>query len=245
MNVGDLFLIIKKNIVNIILWGIGVMLFMLLVATFFVKPKYSSNIDVLVNQKTDNTQAQYTAQQTDLQAINTYKDILKKPVVLQPVLKKIKEKNNYQGSLNDLQKSISIGNETNSQVLTVTVKGTNAYVTSDTANIIGKVFSKKIKNIMKIDNVSIVSKAIPNTSPVFPNKKIFGFIGLILGFFIGLTIAIIRYAFDTTVKDNDFLTKDLGLVTLGSVYHIPSSDGGYHAVYLQNNNTENRKYRRV
>lgn len=245
MNVSDLFYIIKKNIWAIVTWGIGTMILMFVVAVFFITPKYSASIDVLVNQKTNNTQAQYTAQQTDLQAINTYKDVLKKPVILQPVLHEIKEKYNYQGSLEDLEKEISLENESDSQVLTVNVKNNNAFVAANTANIIGKVFSKKIKKIMKVDNVSIVSKAKPDSSPIFPNKKIFVFAGLFMGLLIGLVIAIVKYLFDTTIKDEEFLTKNLKLVSLGSVYHISSKEDAYHAVYLKNKKLEGQVRRRV
>lgn len=196
MDIADLTLVIKKNIGSIVLWGIGFMAAMLILATFFIHPKYSASIDILVNQKTNNAQAQYTAQQTDLQAINTYKDILKKPVILKTVLKDIKHNYNYQGSLETLQKSVSIANETNSQVLTITVKGENAYVTAKTANFIGQVFSRKIKRIMQVDNVSIVSSASVNTNPIFPNKKLFAVAGLIFGLFIGLSIAIVKYFLD-------------------------------------------------
>jgi len=245
MKVSDLILILKKNVWNILGWSISLMIISLVVTTFFITPKYSSSIDVLVNQKTSNAEAQYTAQQTDLQAINTYKDVLKRPVILQPVLTEIREKYNYQGNIEDLQNQISIQNETNSQVLTVSVKGKNSYVVANIANIIGKVFSKKIKKIMKVDNVSIVSKATPNNEQVSPNKKLFSFGGLILGFFIGLAIAIIRYLFDTTVKNGDFLKDDLGLVSLGTVYHISTDQVSYHAVHLKNEKLRNEKHRRV
>lgn len=245
MNVSDLITIIKKNFWNIITWGIGVMFLTFFIVTFFVSPKYSASIDVLVNQKVNSTQAQYTAQQTDLQAINTYKDVLKKPVILQSVLNDIKKKYNYQGNLENLQNEISIKNEASSQILTVTVKGDNAYVVANTANIIGKVFSKKIKNIMKVDNVSIVSKAKPDTNPVSPNRKLITLLGLLLGLLLGFAVATIRYLFDTTVKDEDFLTKELGLVSLGSIYHIPVKEDGYHSIYLKKTNSENQLRRRV
>lgn len=86
---------------------------------------------------------QYTAQQADLQAINTYKDVLQKSVILAPVVKEVRERDNYQGSVGTLQQSMSITNQTNSQVLSVTVTDTNAYTAADLANTIGKVFAKR------------------------------------------------------------------------------------------------------
>lgn len=85
------------------------------VLTFsFITPKYSSNIDILVNQKANNEQVQYAAQQADLQVINTYKDVLTKPIILTPVLKEVKRIDNYQGNLGALSNAIKVSNQTNS-----------------------------------------------------------------------------------------------------------------------------------
>ena len=78
LNLNKILRLIKENMISIVLWmGIGI--FAALIAIFFiVTPKYSATTDLLVNQKSDNQQTQYTMQQADLQSINTYKDILKK-----------------------------------------------------------------------------------------------------------------------------------------------------------------------
>lgn len=221
---------VKKSIVSIIIWGVAGLLVSLFATVILMTPKYSSTIDILVNQKADNTQMQYTAQQADLQAINTYKDVLQKSVILAPVVREVRERDNYQGSVGSLQKSMTITNQTSSQVLSVTVTDTNAYTAADLANTIGKVFSRKIKKMMKVDNVTVVTKATANTKPVSPNKVKNAAIGLLLGLFIGIAIAVIRELRDTTVKSADFLTSDLGLTNLGAIYHISSDNQDYGLV---------------
>ena len=55
-------------------------------AKTFVAPKYESTTSLLVNRKQDsNPNAQLNAQQADIQIINTYKDIITRPVVSQTV----------------------------------------------------------------------------------------------------------------------------------------------------------------
>ena len=80
---------------------------------------------------------------------------------------------------------------------------------------------------MKIDNVTIVTKATANTIPVSPSKFKNALIGLVLGLLIGVAIAVIKELRDTTVKDTDFLTKELGLTNLGAIYHISSDNHDY------------------
>lgn len=230
IDLGHLMGILKKNIVAIIIWAILGLVVSLGSVFLFIEPKYSSNVDILVNQKADNAQVQYAAQQADLQAINTYKDVLTKPIILTPVLKEVKRTDNYQGNLGTLEKSIKVSNQTNSQVLTVTVTDRNAYVAADVANTIGKVFTKKVKKMMQVDNVTIVSKAKVNTKPVSPNKKLFSLAGVIVGIIIGIVIVLIREFTDKTVKDNNFLTNELGLTNIGSVYHLDINDNDYGVV---------------
>ena len=221
---------VKKRWLTIFSCTVLGIIISLALVLIFIQPKYSSNIDILVNQKNNNTAVQYNIQQADLQAINTYKDVLTKPIILSPVLKEIKRTDNYQGTLATLADSIKISNQANSQVVTVTVTDKNAYVAADIANTIGKVFAKKVKNMMKVDNVTIVSSAKVNNNPVSPNKKLFALAGLILGLFIGVTIAFIKEFTDKTVKDSNFLTDELGLTNIGSVYHLNINDSNYGVV---------------
>ena len=230
IDLNELINVIKKRWVEVILWTILGSLISLAVSIFIISPKYSSSIDILVNQKNDNTAVQYNVQQADLQVINTYKDILTKPVVLTPVLQEIKKNDNYQGNLSTLSKSIKISNQANSQVITVNVTDDNAYVAADIANAVGKVFSKKIKKMMQVNNVTIVSNAKVNTTPVSPNKGKNVFLGAILGAFVGFMIIYFKELTDKTVKDNSFLTDNLGLTNIGSVYHLDISDNDYGVV---------------
>ena len=232
----QLMIVLKNNVVSIITWMILGLVVALGSVFFLIEPKYSSSIDILVNQKANNAQVQYATQQADLQAINTYKDVLTKPIILTPVLKEIKNTDNYQGNLNSLAKSIKVSNQTNSQVVTVTVTDKNAYVAADIANTVGKVFAKKVKKMMQVDNVTIVPDAKVNSKPVSPNKKLFALAGVVLGLFIGVAIAFIKEFTDKTIKDSSFLTDELGLTNIGSVYHLDINEDDYGAVKVIDRN---------
>lgn len=231
-----LFVTLKKHIKLIIVCAAVGLLAALLITFVFITPKYGSTIDILVNQKTDNKQAQFTAQQADLQAINTYKDVLKKPVILQSVLKEVSQKDNYNQSMDELVDSINVSNETNSQVISISVIDKNAYVAADIANTIGKVFTKKIKKLMKVDNVNIITKATPKLEPVSPNKKIYSLAGLIFGLLLGCSIALIKEYFNKTVQDAEQLSDELGITSLGQIYHISKEENSFKVVEVINRN---------
>lgn len=230
LNLSKLIMTLQKNVISIIIWSIVGLCASIVLLVGFIEPKYSSTVDILVNQKASNEQVQYTTQQAALQAINTYKDIITKPIILTEVLSEVRKTDNYQGNINTLMDSIRITNQTNSQVVSITVTDKNAYVAADIANTIGKVFAKKVKKMMKIDNVTIVSKAKVNTKPVSPNKKLWILVGLVTGLFVGVTIAFIKEITDKTIKDSKFLTDELDLTNIGSVYHLDINDNDYGVV---------------
>ena len=131
---------LKKDWKAIIIYSLVGLIIALLISIFFVKPKYSSTIELLVNQKSDNA-TEFATQQADLNAIETYKDVLNRTVILKPVVKELREKDNYKGSIDTLKKSIKIRNQEKSQVISITVNGQNSYIVADAANMIGQVFT--------------------------------------------------------------------------------------------------------
>lgn len=195
--------------------------------TFFVMtPKYSATTDILVNRKLSaNLQgAQFQQVQADVQMISTYKDIITSPTVLKDVDRKVKDYPGYPGSIESLEKSLSINNSQNSQVFSVTAKSTDAKTAAAIANQTAKVFKEKITKIMSIDNVSIVSHAEKKSDPVSPNKKINIMAGVAMGLMLGIMIALVHELTDRTVEDESFLTEELGLTSLGLVNEIDQKD---------------------
>lgn len=62
-----------------------------LVFQSLLSPMYSASADLLVNRQHDDTQQglQYNDQQADVQIINTYKDIITRPIILNAVVKEL------------------------------------------------------------------------------------------------------------------------------------------------------------
>ena len=51
INMGYVLSILKRNIISILVWAILGVVFSLITVFMLVEPKYSSSIDILVNQK--------------------------------------------------------------------------------------------------------------------------------------------------------------------------------------------------
>ncbi|MGV3184713.1 YveK family protein [Weissella paramesenteroides] len=260
IDIKRLWLILRKNMILMIVWGIVLAGIAFGVSKFVIQPQYSSSVALLVNRKEDeNTAAQFQNQQADIQMINTYKDIITRPVILNTVVKHLtttqkqlitkarpaKYKTLADGtqiidkqaqpaeykvvdakydkseiSAGELSKNISINNQQNSQIFTVNVTLKNSQLARDSANEIAKVFKQKVSSIMSVSNVSVVSKATNNTTPVSPNVKLITLAGLVAGIFVGFAWGIIKELSDRTVKDISYLTDELKLINLGQINYI-------------------------
>ncbi|MBJ7687550.1 capsular biosynthesis protein [Weissella confusa] len=261
IDLGRLWLIVRRNWTFMLALGVIAGGVAFGVSKFLIHPQYSSSAALLVNRKQDNAQAgvQYADQQADVQIINTYKDIITRPIILNTVVNDLTKphKEQIQAAVpaqyttdefgekvqtvpaqpakyklvaakydntdlnsDSVAKMISISNQTNSQVFSVNVKSGDATMSKDIANTIAEVFKDKVASIMSVSNVSIVSKATTNSTPVAPNVKLITLAGLILGVFAGFAWGFIKEVTDRTVKDLEFLTNDLKLTNLGVIGYI-------------------------
>ena len=77
-----LFILIKKHIISILIWMIGLGLIAYGVSEYVLVPKYTASTQLLVNRKTADANQAYTNQQADINAVTTYKDIITSNVIL-------------------------------------------------------------------------------------------------------------------------------------------------------------------
>lgn len=221
--------LLRINYRMLILWTVLVGFLGFAVAKFVVVPKYTATTEILVNQKHGNSSDQaYNNQQADVQYINTYKDIITNKVILNEANKELNSSSkvaseygrNYNVPVSELKQDIKISNQQNSQVFSVAVTTDDAQKSAAAANTIAYVFKKRIKKIMSVNNVTIVSRATEPSAPVFPNVKLFTLVGAVIGFFIYFIYLLIKKLMDTTVNTDDFMTDELGLTNLGHIDHI-------------------------
>lgn len=125
----------------------------------------------------------------------------------------------YDVTVEQLQNAISVSNQQNSQVFALSVKSESPNESAAIANQVARVFKSKIKSMMSINNVTIVSKAVANDQKTSPKTKLITLAGLVLGILVGMSYAFIKELTDTTVKDDEFLTA-LGLTNLGHIATI-------------------------
>jgi len=195
----------------------------ILVASFItfrlMQPQYQSSVQILVSRHSNDAATQYNNQQADVQMITTYKELITNPVILNPVINNLKEAYDYTYTLDGLQKAVTVTNTQNSQVFSINVTNPNRNQSARIANQIAKDFKVKVKEIIKVNNVTIVSPAVPSKLPISPKKVLNLIVGLITGVLLGFIYAIVRTLTDRRVQGLEYLTSELALPVLGQVSH--------------------------
>lgn len=77
-----LFILIRKHIISILIWMIGLGLIAYGVSEYVLVPKYTASTQLLVNRKSTDANQAYANQQADVNAVTTYKDIITSNVIL-------------------------------------------------------------------------------------------------------------------------------------------------------------------
>lgn len=147
----------------------------------------------------------------------------------------------YDVTVTELKKDMSISNETNSQVFALSVETDDAQKSAAIANEVATVFKSKIKGIMSVNNVTIVSKAVANNHKTSPRTTLIVAAGIIAGMLLSVAYAFAVELTDTTVRDDEFLVTELGLVNLGSVAEIHVSSREQRKSVVEKNNDHRRR----
>ena len=221
ISLSELLSTLKKRLPMIISLGL-VSLIVAAGFTFFIAiPQYNATTQILVNRTTESAEGmQLTDINTNVQMINTYKDIIKGPVILNEV----RENLGTNLTTTELSNKIEITTQENSQVFSLTVIDESPYEAAEIANSVGDTFQNEIGNIMNVDNVTIISEAVPVTEQISPNNLLNLVIGLLVGLMLGVGSALLLEFMDKSVRDERFITETLGWSVLGSVSEMTNDE---------------------
>ena len=148
---------------------------------------------------------------------NTINQVIVSPVILDKV------QSNLNLSDDSFQKQVTAANQTNSQVITLTVKYSNPYIAQKIADETAKIFSSDAAKLLNVTNVNILSKAKAQTTPISPKPKLYLAISVIAGLVLGLAIALLKELFDNKINKEEDI-EAFGLTVLGVTTYAQMSD---------------------
>lgn len=208
--------LLRKRLGLIIVGGIVGLLISGLLAFFILTPKYDSQAQLVVTlPHSETTNANDV--NTNLQMINTYKDIITGDLVTKEVSEKLDADYGIKLTASELKETVKVEQNQNSQMFSIIATSTSPREAANIANVTAETFQANAKDVLNVDRISIISSAVAASNPVFPNKKLILLIGLVLGIMLGIILALVLELLDRTVKDSKALTEEFGLTILGNV----------------------------
>jgi len=223
INLKDLFVyFISKIFIVIITFSVAI-LFSLIYSEFIKVPMYKSSATVVLASSGENEGNNSGITQNDItinqKLIATYREIIKSRRVLGQVIDNLK----LDVTPDALSKNVSVTNQTDTDVIKITVSNVKREEAAGIANEIAKVFSNEIVEIYNIKNVSIIDNAIEANAPYNINTIKDAIIAAMLGIVLGCGIIFVMFYFDTTIKNPDEIQSKLGLPLLGIVPRAESN----------------------
>ena len=126
----------------------------------------------------------------------------------------------------ELASTISVDTPSDTRVLQITVTSDDPKRAKDIADKVAQVSSKKICDIMKIEQVNVIEEGSMSEEPAVDTVQKWTLIGLALGIVLSCAVIIIRSMLDDTVKTTEDVEKYFDLSTLAVIPISEEMDDG-------------------
>ena len=134
-----------------------------------------------------------------------------------PVLEQVIEKQQLDMRVDELERMISIGNPTDTRVLTITISDTDPIRAQALAEEVAKTSSDYIGDIMEMVPPKIIEEGVPAEKPSSPNVKKNAAMGGLAAAVLISGIICLGVIMDDTIKTEEDVEKYLGLTVLASI----------------------------
>ena len=220
----ELFAVLKKRFIMIAIITVLSTVVSGVVSYSYLKPVYQSSTQILVSTAAAGSLSSIAGISLDNDAkyIETYNVILKSPYILDQVIKELDMKT----TTGELNGSVNVTQEGESQVVRISVDHNDPAKAVLIANEIAKVFQREISELMRIDNINILSPAeLPNNPvPIKPQPVLNMAIAFVVGLMASVGIAFLLEYLDNTIKSEQDVEKLLGLPVLGAVSTVSKDE---------------------
>lgn len=187
---------------------------------YVISPKYEANTSMIVSSSKQNVDQNNPQADVELSQINanralvsTYSEIVKSRGIADKVIANLNLDMDYE----EFSNKVSIEPVKDTQIISVKVVDTIAQRAADIANETSMIFKDSITQIMNVDNVQILDKATLPEAPSSPKVKRNTAIGVMLGFILGIGIALIMELSNTRVKTSEEVTEAFDIAVLGLI----------------------------
>ena len=211
----ELFQILLKNWLWILLSTLGCAILGLLITMFLITPKYRAEATMIVNTRQDQTATVTNDQITSAQKlVDTYSIIIRSRRVVDPIMEKL----NIEADYESFVKNIIVESVNDTQVMSIQVENKDPETALQVVQEIVDRAPGAIISTVEAGSVNVVSEPYVNSEvPVSPSKLKNTAIAAFIGLFISSGAFLLIAFLDNTFKSEEDIQKQLGLVTIGII----------------------------
>ena len=215
IDVIQLFKILWKKKITIILTAIIAAVLAFCVSSFVLKPEYSSTTRIYVVNRNQYDKAGLTNQ--DLQAgtylVKDYKEIILSQDVLEKVISNLK----LEKTVRELSKKIQVTVPVDTRIVSITVKNAQPEEASRIANALREVAAEKIISVTRVSDVTTLEEARPALSPSSPNIRRNTLLAFLAGGAVMVISVLLLELLDDRVKRPEDVEEVMQIALLGIV----------------------------
>lgn len=213
INLTELFKVLKKNILLIIVITIFCAAIGLVSSMFLINKKYSSEATIYITPKvTEQGTIDYNSIQTNSRMVNNYMEILKGETILAKVADQIGME-----SYGEVLDTLTISNPENTELITVSSETTDPELSQQIVSLVISTFTEDMMDILNLNNVTIINDAKVNENPVSPSVPRYTILGLAVGLVISCGYVFITFLFDKRLRTREEAENFLGVPVLATV----------------------------
>lgn len=181
---------------------------------FVLDPVYESTTQIYILNKQDNDTVTYSDVQLGSQLTKDYAELIQSRFVLESVMEELQL---FELDYEDMLDKVTVSTPADTRILAITVEDTDPMLAMEMANSIREAAAVHIKNVMDIEAVNVVDTANLPTEKSGPSVIKWTAVGGLIGVLLVMSIVMIWYLTDDTIKTSDDVEKYLGLSTLALI----------------------------
>ncbi|QRN84739.1 hypothetical protein JR334_07020 [Clostridia bacterium] len=184
-----------------------------------VEPVYEASSTLFVGtEKNSVAGISFSDLQVDDQLVVDYQELIKTRLVTEEVIESL----NLPFSVENFVARLNVSGIKDSRFVHIVFQDTNPQRAANIANELTDSLVANAEQIVGVENVMVVDKAVVPVSPISPNLMMNVAISAVLGAMLGMFLIMLLHMLDNTFKREDDIERELGITVLGV---IPKFEG--------------------
>jgi len=174
---------------------------------FLIAPTYTASTSIyLTPQINDTGSLDYNSQMANSKLVNNVVNLMTQNNIMSEVAKDVGLEN-----ASTVKKCITVSNQTDTEIVTVTATTGDPKLSKDIANGTVTTFINTMQKNLNVRNIEIVDKAKLSYVPSGPNIKKNTMMATLVGGVIGVGYAVLKFLLDNRLRTKEEAEKYLGI----------------------------------